>query len=93
MPGCKYAYVSVPVNIFMRVCMYTYMDGWMDGWTDGWMDGCLLICRFVGLYASMSVYNYTCIHMVQSHKMDSLLKFIFSNPNGLLTCNSMYPQR
>ena len=28
-----------------------------------------------------------------SHEMDSLLEFIFSNTNGLLTCYSMYPQK
>ena len=27
--------------------------------------------------------------MVRSHDIDSLLKLIFSNPNGLLTCYSM----
>ena len=31
--------------------------------------------------------------MVKSHEMDSLLKFIFSNTNGLLICYSMYPQK
>ena len=31
-------------------------------------------------------------YMVKSHEMDSLLKFMFSNPSGLLTCYFMYPQ-
>ena len=30
---------------------------------------------------------------VKSHEMDSLLKFIFSNPNCLLTCYTIYPQK
>ena len=34
-----------------------------------------------------------CLFMVKSHEMDSLLKFIFSNPNGLFTCSSIYPQK
>ena len=34
----------------------------------------------------------TKVFMVKSHEMDSLLKFIFSNLNGLFTCYSMYPQ-
>ena len=29
-------------------------------------------------------------HMVESHEMNSLLKLIFSNPNGIFTCYSMY---
>ena len=38
-------------------------------------------------HGSFSIEEY------KSHEIDSLLKFIFSNPNGLFTCYSMYPQR
>ena len=33
------------------------------------------------------------IYKVISHEMDSLLKLIFSNPNGICTCYSMHPNR
>ena len=33
------------------------------------------------------------MYMVISHEMDSLLKLIFSNPNGIFTCYSMYLNR
>ena len=33
------------------------------------------------------------MYMVESHEMDSLLKLIFSNPNGIFTCYSMYLNR
>ena len=36
---------------------------------------------------------YVYIYMVESHEMDSLLKLIFSNPNGIFTCYSMYLNR
>ena len=35
----------------------------------------------------------TIIYMVISYEMDSLLKLIFSNPNGIFTCYSMHPYR
>ena len=39
------------------------------------------------------ILDYEEDYLVKSHEMDSLLKYIFSNPNGLLTCYSMYPQK
>ena len=35
----------------------------------------------------------SCVYCVESHEMDSLLKRIFSNPNGIFTCYSMYLNR
>ena len=46
---------------------------------------------YVCMYACMYVCMY--VYVVKSHEMDPLLKFIFSNPNGLLICYSMYPQK
>ena len=40
----------------------------------------------------MCIVFIICI-MWKSHEMDSVLKLIFSNTNGLLTCYSMYPQK
>ena len=33
------------------------------------------------------------MYTLESHEMDSLLKLIFSNPNGIFTCYSMYLNR
>ena len=41
----------------------------------------------------LCIYIYVYIYMVESHEMDSLLKIIFSNPNGIFTCYSMYLNR
>ena len=43
------------------------------------------------MYMCICVYIY--IYMVESHKMDSLLKLIFSIPNGIFTCYSIYLNR
>ena len=47
-------------------------------------------CMRHNYYIHACMYPYS---LGTCHEMDSLLKFIFSNTNGLLTCYSMYPQK
>ena len=47
------------------------------------------VCMYV-MYVCMYVMY---VYVVESHEMDSLLKLIFSTPNGIFTCYSMYLNR
>ena len=52
----------------------------------------ILSCKYNSRDRSILIIPfYVC--MVESHEMDSLLKLIFSNPNGIFTCYSMYLNR
>ena len=50
-------------------------------------------CFFMFSHFRLVIKGSMLCYMVKSHEMDSLLKLIFSNTNGLLICYSMYPQK
>ena len=51
--------VCIYIYMYVRVCMYGWMDGWIDGWMDVWMDGSMDGCMDGCMHACMHV----CMHV------------------------------
>ena len=81
---CSYPIISMSTLLPKKTDYFPFNYGIMACRKNGSTWYLTDLCKHMGLGKVVK-------HMVKSHEMDSLLKFIFSNPNGRLTYYSMYP--